>query len=322
MSRKLLVVGFLFPFLILAQFPDRAGSVGSTAIPKDSSAIIAWATGCTLTRGFRNISNQNLGLTTVGSANLATGAAGTNGVVSLGDGGSAILTFQHPIKNGEGFDFAVFENAFIDTFLELAFVEVSSDGTNYVRFPATSNTQTSTQIGPFDNLGDATKINNLAGKYKANFGTPFDLNELSGNSILDINAITHVKIIDVVGSINPLYASYDKNNTIINDPFPTGFDSGGFDLDAVGVIHQNTTNLENENTFSKISIFPNPLKSNENLNIQTPYNIEKVIIYNSQGTKTFEGNKSNLSNYIFAQGVYNIEIQTKNGNFHKKIIAQ
>jgi hypothetical protein len=115
--------------------------------------------------------------------------------------GSAILTFQNPISNGTGFDFAIFENSFNDVFLELAFVEVSSDGVNYIRFPATSNTQTTTQIGPFDNTGDATKLNNLSGKYRAQYGTPFDLQELTGNPLLNINAITHIKIIDVVGSI-------------------------------------------------------------------------------------------------------------------------
>ena len=36
----------------------------------------------------------------------------------VGDGGSAILTFDTPIANGPGFDFAVFENGFSDTFLE------------------------------------------------------------------------------------------------------------------------------------------------------------------------------------------------------------
>ena len=35
-------------------------------------------------------------------------------VVSLGRGGSIILTFDPPVENGEGWDFAVFENSFND----------------------------------------------------------------------------------------------------------------------------------------------------------------------------------------------------------------
>ena len=54
----------------------------------------------------------------------------------LGDDGSLVLTFPAPIADGAGPDFAVFENAFSTEFLELAFVEVSSDGTNFTRFPA------------------------------------------------------------------------------------------------------------------------------------------------------------------------------------------
>ncbi|MFN6048554.1 MAG: T9SS C-terminal target domain-containing protein, partial [Bacteroidota bacterium] len=62
----------------------------------------------------------------MGTAAGAEGPAASNGVVSLGDGGIATLTFDPPITNGDGFDFAVFENTFLDTFLELAFVEVST----------------------------------------------------------------------------------------------------------------------------------------------------------------------------------------------------
>ena len=38
------------------------------------------------------------------------------------------------------------------------------------------------------------------------------------------------------------YASYDSQRHQINDPWPTAFDigTGGFDLDAVGVINEKT----------------------------------------------------------------------------------
>ena len=57
---------------------------------------------------------------------------------------------------------------------------------------------------------DATKLNNLAGKYKAQYGTPFDLNELDGISGLDINYISHVKIIDCIGTIDSNFGSFDS----------------------------------------------------------------------------------------------------------------
>jgi hypothetical protein len=308
---------------LFAQFPGPVGTIGSTAIHKDSSIFIAWATGCSIQRGYQDISNTSLGFASVGDSTMALGQAGSNGVVSLGDGGSAILTFQNPISNGTGFDFAIFENSFNDVFLELAFVEVSSDGVNYFRFPATSNTQTNTQIGPFDNTGDATKINNLAGKYRAQYGTPFDLQELAGNPLLNINAITHIKIIDVVGSINPLYATYDINNNPINDPFPTAFASGGFDLDAVGVIHQQTTSVNDQSisTFN-FQVFPNPVVHNQQLNIQCEEKINAIFIYNYQGEIIYQGRETTPLNIQLKQGVYFIKIETDKGVSIKKIIAQ
>ena len=118
-------------FQLLAQFPGAAGTSGSTAIYKDSSVFIDWASHAKIIRGYQNISNPSAGYATVGDSISVTQKAGLNGVVSLGDGGIAILTFSNPIVNGTGFDFAVFENSFNDFFLELAFVEASSDGVHY-----------------------------------------------------------------------------------------------------------------------------------------------------------------------------------------------
>ncbi len=252
----------LFLLLIhtaVAQFAPPAGQAGTTAMYKDSSAFISWATGCKVIRGYQDISDPSLGYATIGDSTSAIGKASGSSVVSLGDGGSAIVTFKLPIVNGTGNDFAVFENGFNDTFLELAFVEVSSDGVHYFRFPATSNTQETTQL---DNAAtiDARQINNLAGKYRSMYGTPFDLQELTGKDGLDVNNIKYVKIIDVVGSILPAYATLDMNSKKINDPWPTAFASNGFDLDAVGVIHQATPNsIDDLVPHITFQLFPNPV---------------------------------------------------------------
>ena len=83
--------------------------------------------------------------------------------------------FDPPIENGDGFDFVVFENSFSDNFLELAWVEVSSNGIDFIRFENFSLTPS--QVSPFGFI-DPTNINGLAGKYKQGFGTPFDLQSL------------------------------------------------------------------------------------------------------------------------------------------------
>lgn len=252
---KKIILSVFFTYNAFGQFAPPAGQTGSTAIYKDSSVFVSWASAAKISRGLQDISSASSGYASVGDSTSPVAKA-DGSIVSLGDGGSAICTFTANITNGQSYDFAVFENAFNDTYLELAFVEVSSDGVNFFRFPATSNTQDTAQTGGFGST-DATKLNNLAGKYRANYGTPFDLSDLQGTAGLDINNITHVKVMDVVGSINPAYATYDKNGNKVNDPWPTSYTSGGFDLDAIGVIHQSVTGIKKENTVT-FHVYPNP----------------------------------------------------------------
>lgn len=240
-----LLVSILLGNQVMSQgpFPPAAGQPGSTAIHKDHPSFQSWAAGSQVVRGWVNIADTSV---YVGGSNRVSfgrysdalgPAEGTSvNVISLGDAGTITLTFDRPVINGPGFDFAVFENGFTDNFLELGFVEVSSDGQKFVRFPAVSLTQTQTQVGTFGLL-DPTYLHNLGGKYRQGYGTPFDLNDLADSSGIDLNNIRFVRIRDVIGSIDPQFATYDSQGNIINDPFPTPFESGGFDLDAVGIIN-------------------------------------------------------------------------------------
>lgn len=222
-------------------FCGAVGTAGCNAIAQDSNIIVNWATGCTVVRGPVDIVNPDGPRVHYGTDNAGVGPAGviTTDAVSLGDGGTATLTFAHPIRNGAGPDFAVFENPFNDYFLELAFVEVSTDGERFVRFPATSLTQTDSQVVSYVEPSD---IHNLAGKYRVGYGTPFDLAELADSAGIDIDSIVFVRLVDVVGCIDPQYATYDAYGHIVNDPYPTNdtqWGSGGFDITGVAVIHEN-----------------------------------------------------------------------------------
>jgi hypothetical protein len=313
-----------FSFSTKAQFPPPASQPGSTAIFADSSVFVGWATGCTVHRGYINISDTTLTYFGDNKANYGadTSALGKadNSPVSLGDGGFAIVTFDKPITNGPGFDFAVFENGLTDTFLELAFVEVSSDGINFFRFPSVSNTQTTKQVTTFGTL-DATKIDDLAGKYRVLFGTPFDLEQLSGISGLDINRVTHIKIIDVVGCIEPLYATYDSKENIINDPWPTPFNTGGFDLDAVGVLHFTYSTQDNP-----VSLYPNPVTDRITINIVSGSGFN-LKIHDVSGKTVWEKekikNNSTLDLSFLSAGIYFCTFTLENGNTEvKKIIRR
>lgn len=205
------------------------------------TGITHWATSVvSLERGYQNIANPSLGLATYGVAENGLGPR-NNTYVSLGDGGSITLFLEKGVSNGPGWDFAVWENGFLSgglVFAELAFVEVSSNGTDFFRFPSVSLTQTATQVASFGTI-DPTNVHNLAGQFAAPEGTPFDLEDLVGVSpLLDVNRVYYVRLVDVVGSINPAYARYDSLGNAINDPWPTPFGSSGFDLDAVGARYQ------------------------------------------------------------------------------------
>ena len=246
----------------LAQFDGAVGTAGCKAVQYNDSRIVNWATSCTVFRGYYDIAS-NRTLASFGSDTAGIGpatASNTMEAVSLGDSGVAVLTFETPIANGEGADFAVYENSFGDGFLELAFVEVSSDGQRYVRFPSTSNTPTATQVGSFANNMDPTLMNNLAGKYRIGWGTPFDLEELRDSAGIDINNITHVRLVDCIGTIDTQYCTYDANGNIVNDPYPTAFNSGGFDLTGVAVINQRSSHIDMAQV-ADIKAYPNPCRS-------------------------------------------------------------
>ena len=318
-----LLFGFC-PVLGVTQFAPAAGNAGTTAIHMDSSIFVNWAVSCSIAVGQEDISNPQSVLASAGDNTMAIGAPG-NGIVSLGDGGYAILTFERSIKNGPGWDFAVFENSFSNTFLELGLVEVSSDGLNYFQFESTSFTQDTLQIDAFGSI-NPEMVNNLAGKYRATFGTPFDLEELAFEQGLDVNNITHIKIIDVIGSIDPAIGTYDQFGNIINDPFPTPFPSSGFDLDAIGVIHEKPLNLVDnyhlniiENLSIKNGIISCDLNSikEEELNFSIIDLSGKKIYENGitlkNGTNSYRINMSDNN-----KGIYILKISSNLSSFSKK----
>jgi hypothetical protein len=321
----LLIFSLLSCTGLRAQYPPAVGQAGTTAMYKDSSAFIGWATQCSVVRGYQDISNLGGGLASTGDSLMATGPAGTNGVVSLGDGGYATLTFAWPLTNGPGWDFAVFENSFDDYFLELAFVEVSSDGMNFFRFPAHSLTDTMVQVAGFDSL-DARLIDNLAGKYRGMYGTPFDLQDLEGTAGLDLNRITHIRVRDVVGCIQKQYASYDSAGNKINDPWPTPFASGGFDLDGVGVIWDQTNSVNREEAMESLKVWPNPAQGSFSISLPPDESFEKVDLISLCGevilSKNIESRQSSLLIQAtdLPSGIYLLKLSGSQGSSYGKLI--
>lgn len=281
-------------------FCGAVGTEGCDAIAQDSNIIVAWATGCTVVRGPVDIVNPDGPRVHYGTDDAGIGSAGviTTNAVSLGDGGTATVTFAHPIRNGVGPDFAVFENPFNDYFLELAFVEVSTDGERFVRFPATSLTQTDTQVV---SRVEPEDIHNLAGKYRVGYGTPFDLAELADSTGIDIDSIVYVRLVDVVGTIDPQYATYDAYGHIVNDPYPTNdtqWGSGGFDLTGVAVIHENNPSGVEQVPSVIAGIWPLP--ATDRINVECHQAQIDIQILNINGRT--------MQSEVLHQGVNSIDI--------------
>ena len=315
----------MVPVALWAQFAPAQDKPGTTAMHADSSAFVAWATGCTVERGPMRIDKPENGWASFGADSMAWGMpGGTYDVVSLGDGGTATVTFASPIYNGPGPDFAVFENGFAnalnpDTWaLELGFVEVSSDGENFFRFPAVTYVQTETQLGNAGSI-DPAQLHNFASKYGAFYGTPFDLDEVEDNALLDKNHVTHVRIVDVVGNIDPEFANYDAEGHVINDPWPTGFASSGFDLDAIGVIYDLAHYDVHENAVDVVDLYPNPVK--DRLTIKAD-NFQSVEIFNVVGQQVLTLTESVVNMSGLQQGIYFVRIAADGNSVVKRIVKQ
>jgi hypothetical protein len=204
------------------------------------SLVEAWGTEVDgYTRGPLDVANPGLGNASHGAPEWALGAPTGDlfDVFSLGDGGQLTLFFADPIRDHAGDDFAVFENGFFAPggfFGELAFVEVSSNGTDFARFPSVCLRDDPVAGGePID----PTDYHNLAGKHLLGSGTGFDLADLAAHplvvaGVVALDEIAYVRLVDVIGDGSTL----DGAGNPVYDPYPTPFASGGFDADAVGVL--------------------------------------------------------------------------------------
>lgn len=222
----------LVPSLALAgPYPPAAGQPGSEALPPEAPTFTAWADGWT---DYQPGAECDVLWQT---PDLALGPATGDplDIVSLGRGGRITLTCSTPITDGPGPDFAVFENAVSDTFLELAFVEVSSDGTTFTRFPAYSVAPMPTNSIPNLQQVDPTNVTGFASKYRVGFGTPFDLADLPAPHPVDLRAVRYIRLVDIPGD----GSVSDAAGNPIYDPFPT-VQSAGADIEALGILHAAT----------------------------------------------------------------------------------
>lgn len=145
---------------------------------------------------------------------------GSVDVVSLGNGGRIVVSFDdNAVVDGEGDDLVVFENPFYGgslLFTELAFVEVSSDGKNWVQFPF--DAQTGEGLAGREPVL-ASSSNGLDPLDESSGGDRFDLADVG------LDFVRYLRLTDAGDQID--------------DPGNHSFagTKGGFDLDAAAAIH-------------------------------------------------------------------------------------
>lgn len=320
---RFLILTLLLSFTVslFAQFDPAGGELGSKAVYYESSVIKAWATQTQINRGWMNLTDTALGKASQGFETDAIGKA--NGeCVSLGDGGWALIELEETLKDNKGYEFAVFENGFKSGgsyFLEFAHVEVSSDGIHFFRFPSETILDT---VNQFTNPSviDPAKVHNLAGKNPVFWGTPFDLADLPLSELLNKDSVKFIKIIDVVGSLNPAWCSKDSKGNKINDPWPTPWPSSGFDLDAVALLSPGYTG-QNDLSFNAVSIYPNPSTKGAIITVNLA-GISEIQLIDALGKTMAKVDNQNTISAPAISGFYQLRIATDKGFFYSKICVR
>lgn len=236
---------------------DEAGNIDATPATRSFTVEVG---GTEPNRFATSVIELNFGAnhhTSYADSNKALGGPrglgnvmGSIHVLSLGRNGDITLGFDITITNGPGKDFIVFENSFYindlpgKVYAELMYVEVSTDGANFARFPSISNTSNPGSIYPNDviNLAGVWPVyanvdTNNIDPFNANVagGDAFDLQSLNSNplvqsGLVDLQNINYVRLIDILGDGSNL----DSQGNPIYDPIDL---DNGADLDAVAVIN-------------------------------------------------------------------------------------
>jgi hypothetical protein len=112
-----------------------------------------------------------------------------------------------------------------------------------------------------------------------------------------------------VGDVDGPHTSFDDSGNAINDPFPTEFHSGGFDLDAVGILN-GVLGIKDE-TLLQLSVYPNPANGVVTINSDNT-GVLVITDLNGKILKEIQHNKlSQINLDQFQKGVYLLQLNVK-----------
>ncbi len=334
-------------------FPDY-----NQGIQSNDARIVGWATGwlnyiqpdpnsggyCHNNSGQSDsISNAVLGAPTDFTMNGTT-----KHLLALGHGSSITVTFGGPIPSGPGWNFAVFNNAFLAMssalasrgggtnyvyynsgtnlvpvargynfiWTKLAFVDVSSDDTNWARFPTTYlNTDVLFQATVPDSPDhwlsqDATMIDGLAGRTALQYGTPFSLSVLTNNpnvrsGAVNLSNIRYIRLTDVVGDGsttdqygNPIYSPYYDGTQVPTLVAAPDSATDGFCLRGVAtLVVPSPTITSVQMAQTELLIGVSGLVSSQTYAVQSTTNLVNAV-WSNETSFAASGNSLTLTNNI------------------------
>lgn len=223
-------------------------------------------------------------------------------ICSLGLGGEIVVGWKnYELVDEEGYEFTIFENAFINpvtkkVFAEPAKVSVSEDGINFVTFPY-----------------NFTTLEGCAGTKPTNgSANPFDPTESGGNSFdlssIGISKIRYIKIQDISDSLladrtHPFY-----------DPIVSGFD-----LDCVVGLHLVPIQANVMDEFEKIKV----KIYQSNVLLESNERTVNAVLYDGVGHKISQIQIRNYTEFAFStlsNSIYFIMIFSNEKVFVVKIL--
>lgn len=230
-------------------------------------------------------------------------SASPKNICSIGLGGEICVGFKdYFVIDGEGEDFTIFENAFLNpvtkrVFAEPAVVSVSEDGVVFYEFP-----------------WDYYTLQGCAGTKPTNGkSNPFDPKESGGNSfdlaVLGLKKIRYIKIKDICDTVlqNPNHPFYD--------PIISGFDLDCVvGLNLIPIVNNIETVPDNAcliRSFGSYLLFSN--KDNYHIEIYDAYG--KLLFSNEINFNTFELDLSRFSGKLFFALIKQGSTKTKLSKF-------
>jgi hypothetical protein len=232
------------------------------------------------------------------NASEQAAAASESEVLSLGMGGEIIVAnSENVIIDGEGDDFTIFENAFVNPinqriFAEPGVVNVSKDGVDFVEFPYNFATLEGC-AGTTPTYGEQDYCDS-----EVSGGNSFDLSDIG------IDSVRYIKIRDLTVEVakNQSHKYY-------------AISLSGFDLDAL-VLHNYTAKK-----ISSVATDSGKRYTINNRTYESKSNTNRATIFKLNGEKIAEligVERYNFSNLNL--GVYLITIENNGNVFYEKII--